>query len=62
MNWMIGCIGSHCFHFLQKMMPEQRSRGAAFEYDATVEEIKDNMKSILGKVNFASIQVQPITI
>ena len=28
------------------------SRGAALEYNVTVEEIKDNMKTILGKVNF----------
>ena len=32
-------------------MSEHRSRGVALEYDATVEEIKDNMKSILEKVN-----------
>ena len=37
--------------FLQAMMSEHRSRGVALEYDATVEEIKDNMKSILEKVN-----------
>ena len=37
-------------------MPEPRSGGAAFECDATVEEIKDNMKSILGKVNSIGIE------
>ena len=33
-------------------MAEHRSRGTVLEYDATVEEIQDNMNSILGKVNF----------
>ena len=33
-------------------MSGHRSRGAALEYNVTVEEIKDNMKTILGKVNF----------
>ena len=37
--------------FLQEMMSEHRSRGVTLEYDTTVGEIKDNMKSILGKVN-----------
>ena len=41
----------HGFAFLQETMSEHRSRGAALEYDTTMEEIKDNMKSILGKVN-----------
>ena len=33
-------------------MAGSRSRGAVLEYEANVEEIKDNMVSIMGEVSF----------
>ena len=33
-------------------MAGSRSRGAVLEYEANVEEIKDNMVSIMGEVTF----------
>ena len=36
--------------FLQESMSQHGSRGAILECEARVEEIQDNMKSILGKV------------
>ena len=38
--------------FLQGKMAGSRSRGAVLEYEANVEEIKDNMVSIMGEVSF----------
>ena len=38
------------------------ARGAVLEYEATVDEIKDNMKSILGKVIFVIVESQILLI
>ena len=45
-----------CEHpiFLQERMSGQRSR-EVFEFEATVEEIKDNIKSTVGEVRWAKI-------
>ena len=40
---------------LQEKMAEQRSRGTVLEFEATVDEIQDNMNSILGKVSLKGI-------
>ena len=44
---------TECEHpiFLQERMSGQRSK-EAFDYEATVEEIKDNIKSTVGEVRY----------
>ena len=41
--------------FLQEKMAGSRPRGAVLEYEANVEEIRDNLVSIMGEVSFIII-------
>ena len=38
--------------FLQEKMAGSRPRGALLDYEANVEEIRDNLVSIMGEVSF----------